>query len=1450
MQESGSKNKVRRIFRKKFFRIGGLVLFILALIQVAVYFSSDFLLRNYLKEKVSEASDSKYEIDFDRFYVSLFERGVHFVGLKINPVEEVFDELDSTAYYRADIPRLSITGLNYLFRKREVVIGRLEVNSPELDFRLKIEGMLEEELDESPLEILQQEIKKSFLGSKLNEIRIRNMQVNDADVLLKNFIAQKSIKAENSNLYIRDIQLLQERSPETPFNAEGFAFDMDNFQVLLADSVHTVFAGEIEVSSLDQYIKGKNLSIEPDFEKYSETYFKADLDDLLLSDADINKVFYTSEVVVGQLILQKPSIDLYTRKGESRNQDLEAFELYDLIDGILASISIETLSIDEGRFTQSRAENRDNRFIQAERIDFKMEGFYVGPESSKKDNQFFYADDASVELFDVQLILGDSVHQINGAHVLLSSFEDKIQIDGFHLFPFEDYEPDLNKTLLDIQVPNLSISEANLKKIYNQGIIDLQRVIIEKPEILLRDVQGKVDETGNFNISEIYSEFLEGIYVKRFEIKEGSLIVDNRVRVRQDSLSFGKVNLILENFALDDRTENSEAKSFFWAENLELELQEYALKLADNLHVFKADRVFLDTKRSQISIDGFVLEPFDRSQIQSTLDRYGKKTTLDIFVPKFTATGVDIRKAYFDGILNIRDIRVPSPKISIIRHRPGQEEEDREGVDQQEILDLLTNYFSEIKVERLSLQQGTLNYENYVRDRIRTFAEENVSISVRNFYLNKDASPEELRSLFSEEVDLQLNNYVFNIADGKYNILADRINFNTAKEEIIASNVSLNPRRNFTDKTRVSVTIPEMAFRGVDLEGFLFENELKLEMVKFTGSDVNILINNDLDEEDTSSPRRGRRDRSLPKTIDVISIDTIQAEEAQFKLAFREGGSQRELINTGINLAFYDFLLDSAIIGRGDISGFFSGLSLDIDEFWLTLPDSMHQVTFSKVELDTRYEGVLVNNFRIIPKELSGKPGVPIFSGHIPTALIKTNKLADLQESGELIISELRLFRPDIEVFVDQEKKSRSSPEENGDNNEASLVEKLKIGEFEIVEGDVFVFQKNGSKDPQGIKNLNFVLADLDLELSELEQLDPKDFLDKEFRLSFPDYEFNLPDSLNKVSVGYVALENKEIILKDIVFEPRYGKYAYTRKVGYQTDVAKIRIPEIVISEADLEKFLEEEVIIAKKVLIKGAVTDLFRDKRFEKKEDKYRPMPQLLMKTAGYSVHLDTLEVLDGTIIYTEFPENGMVPGVLVFDQLNASLFPFRLEKEEIEYGLDEANLVGSTKLFGEADLSVNVKMFFKEPYPMDVSANIGEFDIRIINPILENNAFLRALDGKVNGGDWNFRANDKDAAGLMTLLYQDLKLELLDERTLQRGKGRKAILTFVLNVFAVKSNNPRKLFGNTVRSRIYQERETNRFIFNYWWTSTLSGLKGSLGLGQPQIPKRRAKEEDEDNP
>ncbi len=1440
MVKKKAKTLVNHPTFRKYFRVIGIIILVLAVLQAIFYFGSDLMLRSYLKEKIKDASEDKYEIDFERFHILFLQRGVTFKGLKINPVPGAFENLENTPYYNALAPEITLTGLNYHFRSREIILGNLEVISPVIDFKLIREGEEIKLQTESPLEVLQKEIRKSFLGSRINDIRIHNLRVINGDLLLQNFIAQKAIQAENAEFYVKDVQLIQNRTPATPFNAEGFVLHLEAFRVLLADSIHTVSAETIEVSSLEQFIKAHQVSISPDKSKPTSTYFQVNLDDLELVGADINKVFYTSRVEIGELKLQRPNFDVIVGQNLERELEMEDFDLYNLIEGILQSVSIANLDIEKGKFVQRAMSNPDEFRIRSEEINFKMDGFYVGPENEKRLNQFFYADNAAMELHKLELALADNIHFITGDFVFLSSYEDEIKVDNFRLFPMDEPETEGKSTLLDIQVPELMISNAHLKRIYNEGVFDIDNIVIDQPEILLKDVQARnPGDPKSFDLRDIYSEYLNGIYVKRFEIREGSLVLDNKLRERQDSLSFGRVNLILENFALDEGTEESDSKSFFWAENLQLDLEDYALKLADNLHVFKADRLLVNTKTSRIQIDGFSIRPFNQAQIQATLDRYDKKTTLDIYVPRFTASRVDIRKAYFDGQLQVGQITVPSPKINLIQHRPSTPDDELgDKVDQQEILELLTNYFSEVTVDSLVLSKGTLNYENYVRDRIRTFSEDNVSIAVKNFHIDTNSDPEQLKFLFSEEVDLSLNNYVFNIADGKYNILADRINFNTSKDEISATNVRLNPRRNFTDKTRVTARIPLMSFQGIDLEAFLFENSFSLEMIKLTNSTVDILINKDLDELD-ESPVRPRRDRNLPKTIELVSIDTIRADNAQFTLSIRENNSTRELINTGIDLLFYDFILDSARVSEGQIANLFGGMSAGIDEFWLTLNDSIHQVTFSKVELDTRYEGIMVNNFRVIPKNLSGKPGSPVFSGHIPTILIKTKGLTTIQSERDLRFSDVRLFRPDIEIFSDTVKRS-SSKATQLDEIEKTILETLQIDAFEVVEGNFALFDKYSGEAPQIIENVNFDLADIMLDLEVIQGIDRKDLLKKDFNLTIPNYEFLLKDSLNKVTVGLITLTNNEILLDNILFEPRYGRYEYTRRKGTQADVATISIPKIRIAKPDLNELVENENLIAESIWIADLKGDLFKDKRFEKPEERYKPMPQVLMKAAGFNVSIDTLRLTNGSINYMEFPDKGMVPGDISFTDMDVVLYPLILSKDESsQYPVDSVNLGGSFRLNGKPKFVVGGVLGFSKPYPITLHARAEGFDLALINSILESNAFIHVRSGQVKEAEWSFIADDKDAFGAMKILYNDLNLELLDERTLRKGKGRKAILTFVLNVFAVKSHNPRKLFGHTVTSRIYEPRDDKRFVFNYLWQSTLSGLKGSLGLGQPQRPK-----------
>ena len=45
--------------------------------------------------------------------------------------------------------------------------------------------------------------------------------------------------------------------------------------------------------------------------------------------------------------------------------------------------------------------------------------FYLGEDSTRKEDQFFYGEDASMEIRDANLYLADEVHVLKGAKVMV-----------------------------------------------------------------------------------------------------------------------------------------------------------------------------------------------------------------------------------------------------------------------------------------------------------------------------------------------------------------------------------------------------------------------------------------------------------------------------------------------------------------------------------------------------------------------------------------------------------------------------------------------------------------------------------------------------------------------------------------------------------------------------------------------------------------------------------------------------------------------------------------------------------------------------------------------------------------------------------------------------------------------------------------------------------------------
>ncbi|MEX2591821.1 MAG: hypothetical protein WD426_03540 [Anditalea sp.] len=1421
--------------QRKTIRVLGIFFFTLLFLHIGLYFGSDLLLRNYLQREVEKMSGGKYEIDFDRFNLSILERGFYFQGFTLNPIDESAVGSQAQPFYKVTIPEIGVKNLSYNFSEDILIVGDLNFSQPGVQSR-QDKALLEEQRI-SPLELLEIEIRKS-MGEGLNNIIVNNLFIEDADLLLENFISQRSITAENTNLYVKDIQLFAQSDVATPFNAQGFELDLQNFEMFLSDSVHTVKATSVNISSLDRFIKVEKVSIQPDFNKSADIYYEINLDDLELSDADIDQMFYTSDVSIGTLMLNNPEFSLFSGLTAINDSD-PANGLYPLIEDILASISIEDLTIVNGKYLQRGIEDANKNRIEAEEINFKMDRVYIGPDESKREDQFFYAQDAEVDISNVKVALADGVHWISGDRVHLSSFEDRISVKDVRVIPIfeEGKEPDI--TLFEVEVPFISFGNANLKKIYNENILDIDEMMISSPVVLLKDLKANQNIAARSTLQELTKDYLKAIYIKRLEMTEGKLVLDNNLRIRQDSLSFGKISFVLEDFRLDEQVESDESAKIFLAEELQLEIEDYALKLSDNLHLFTAKKILINTKEEFIGIEGFRLKPQHPNNIQNTLNRYSKTTILDIEVPNFYARGVDISEAYFNEKLFISEINVPSPIIKL-QIQGSQEVADEENkVDRRDILNLLTSYFSVVKVDAVNVEEGALVFENYGKDKIQTFAENDVSIGITDFYVDEYIDPLDSRVLFAEELDIRLNNYVFNIAEGKYSIVADGISFNSALEEINTFNVRLRPSSTLDAKAVIQADIPNMTIKGVDLEAFLFENTLSLSKLKLSGADVKLSLNRRIKEGESASGIPRRWERNLPKTIEIIKIDTVEAENAKFNVAYREDERNVELINSGVNLSFYGFLLDSAKLVEGDIAAFFSNMSMEIDKFSLSLRDSIHTINFSKVGLNTKGDEIIFDDFTITPKNFIGKKGFPVIDAKIPLVSLKTQSLTSLQSTGDFLIKELLLSKPEIILYLDQDEAVQLD-EDQEEQVVQTVIENLNVENFEINEGSLILREKGDAKEVNSFKNLSMILNDLNFDLSSPESLGKKFYLNKNFQFELRDYEVKLPDSLNILKIGLALLSKDFLKLEDVSLFPRYGDYQYTRKVGFQADVAQVHIPEMVFEDINVEKLLGEKILEAGTVRLNDVTVDVFRDKRHELQPEINRGMPQELMMKALVEIKLDSLIVRNGKVVYREFPEKGMIPGELSFTGLNAMMSPFYVSKDPEDYPVTSSNLEAEALLNGEAPMSLRGELFFYEPFPIHIVAEVEEFELSLLNSIVETNAFSTIRRGVVRGGKWQFVADENVAQGNMTLRYNDLKLRLLEERTLERGRGRKNVLTFVINNLAVRSNNPRKIFNRLVKSPIYQERDKGRFIFNYLWKSTLSGVKGSVGLGQPKAPKK----------
>jgi hypothetical protein len=311
-------------------------------------------------------------------------------------------------------------------------------------------------------------------------------------------------------------------------------------------------------------------------------------------------------------------------------------------------------------------------------------------------------------------------------------------------------------------------------------------------------------------------------------------------------------------------------------------------------------------------------------------------------------------------------------------------------------------------------------------------------------------------------------------------------------------------------------------------------------------------------------------------------------------------------------------------------------------------------------------------------------------------------------------------------------------------------------------------------------------------------------------------------------SVGKINFDHEKDLLScdSIHIIPLYPKLELARVRGTQSTWVDVMLPHIEARGFDLN-YHKDTTLAASYILIRDAHIEAFRDRRVPLKRRSEVPLPMKWLRELAIAIEIDTIEVARMDVTYEHISEDGFKPGQLNFANLNAK---FRnVLNRSYHNTRPVTTMISSAEIMGG-----HIQGYFTFPLEPGVRyearGKVRGLSLPRLNPMLENAAFVSIESGKLTELDFRFHYDNNVSEGEATVDYKDLKVKGLKK---DRAGNENQAKTLVANA-ALKNNNKKT-------GAINNERDKQRFIFHYWATSVMSGIRDAVAPAAPESKKKR---------
>lgn len=490
-----------------------------------------------------------------------------------------------------------------------------------------------------------------------------------------------------------------------------------------------------------------------------------------------------------------------------------------------------------------------------------------------------------------------------------------------------------------------------------------------------------------------------------------------------------------------------------------------------------------------------------------------------------------------------------------------------------------------------------------------------------------------------------------------------------------------------------------------------------------------------------------------------------------------------------------------------------------------------HEIAFGNIHLDYNYFGTYlkIEGIKVSPSNELSEENIQVdltidklnVSGFQWYAYLFNNSIS--VDSAE--ISNIRIITssPPIDSLDFQTKRAKKRKSNDYDLIEVehfdlnylnielvnNLYDSVRVSLNDMnLHANGFQLTREDIEDPQSLFHVNWIKG----------SIESAEFHFDKFRQYAKVQNILLDTESRTMSMGYLGLLNKQ------------GKYEYTSQFVDRQSWTKINDAKIELKGVHFGSFFRKGIVEVDTVYASDMHAEIFVDKRKPEDLAKRPQMIHQVFRNLGQVIHVDHTFIKNGYLKIEERPDNASPrSGFIFFSDINAHAINMSnyLEKRGENRLL---RLESSAKLMGEGFLNAVIQYDLEnEKGNFSLNGSLGKMNLKRLDPMIEPQAKASIKSGQLNNLKFEIQGNDYDASGKLTVLYENLELELLNTEFEKDRNIFRQLGAFIANKVILKSSNPKKN-GETITGTVYYIRDAHKSMFSYWWKLIFSGLKSTL--------------------